>query len=48
MWTYFILAFTITWLIWLPGLLATVIGAAISGISVLRRKTSQLTRELEA
>ncbi len=32
----------------LPGVVATVIGTAISGISVLRRKTSQLTRELEA
>jgi putative ABC transport system permease protein len=31
-----------------PGLLATVLGAGISGIGIYRRQTSQLFKELEA
>ena len=32
----------------LPGLVATTLGTAISGIGVYRRETSQLFKELEA
>jgi len=32
----------------LPGLLATFLGSAISGIAVFRRRTAQLFKELEA
>ena len=32
----------------LPGLLATMLGSAISGIAVFRRRTAQLFKELEA
>jgi putative ABC transport system permease protein len=32
----------------MPGLLATVIGSSISGISILKRQTSTLIKELEA
>jgi putative ABC transport system permease protein len=32
----------------IPGLLSTVIGAALAGIGIFKRKTSQLFKELEA
>jgi putative ABC transport system permease protein len=31
----------------LPGMLATVLGSAISGIGIYKRQTSQLFKELE-
>jgi putative ABC transport system permease protein len=31
----------------IPGLLATLLGTAISGISIFRRRTAQLFKELE-
>ncbi|MCK5739616.1 FtsX-like permease family protein, partial [bacterium] len=32
----------------IPGLLATVLGASLSGIGIYRRQTAQLTKEFEA
>jgi putative ABC transport system permease protein len=32
----------------IPGLLATLVGTAISGIGIFKRRTAQLFKELEA
>jgi putative ABC transport system permease protein len=38
----------VSWFIgFIPGLLATLLGAAISGANVYRRQTSQLMKEME-